>query len=165
MISIKGIQISAIFAVPFLAAVSFPRKAMVYFYLLALMFAFGIPQANAASCDVTITLNNESTEHVVRLKNVVIRKDASGKRWKNAYDWDSGSDSDGMMGKYGDDKSSYDNSVEIEKNVQGDNCKHTFAVRIKYFCYEGQRPPDREKTIKNTGVVSDTLTIDGSLGC
>ncbi len=36
------------------------RKAMGFLCLLPVMFAFGVPHANAASCDMIITAKNES---------------------------------------------------------------------------------------------------------
>jgi len=166
MISIKGIQISAalIFAVPFLATVSLPRKAMIYFYLLALMFAFGIPQANAANCDVNITVNYTSDEYSAFLRKILVKRDRKNKKWRTAYDYNK---DDGILLTKNLEDDGYYDTMNVTKKIDGDNCKHQYRVRVLFTCGYGQRQ-DEDKTI-TTGAQkslnSDVLNVTVALAC
>lgn len=58
------------------------RKAMVYFYLLTLMFAFGIPDAIAATCGMSVKVKNQSGKDVI-LKRVEVKR--VGYNWHTTY--------------------------------------------------------------------------------
>ncbi len=93
------------------------RKAMGFLCLLPVMFAFGVPHANAASCDMMITAKNESDASAT-LKRV--RGKRASESWVDFYNGNTSMDSTTVY--------------VYTKSVPHGDCKRKHEVWVTFRC-------------------------------
>lgn len=92
-------------------------KAMGYVCLLALMFAFGVPEANAAKCTMVVMVKNGSGKGV-EFKKVEVKR--SGENWHDT----------GQSTAQMDTSSWYTSS----KTMRNGDCKTNHRYRVTFKC-------------------------------